>query len=258
MHNIVSHFEKGQELPRRDVLPIFDNYPSIFVRINPAFYLIHMTDKRRLFIMLLQIRICHHWPQEAWKCLSEAFVSFIFNNSLIIFEYIYVSIFFYLSMPPSICPSVYRQLLNTICGVVSGYNGKICTRSIKCPAHNDTQRRDVSATRLKKICGCGPCCRCDRPQDLYAVSKSMGRNQCPEKKLVILKLFLMENAKVYVKSHLAFLKKIIWCKVSIINLYPQSIRLTGQFFYHTRLSVIMTLWLSPQLTPSGCYVMGIL
>ena len=52
-------------------------------------------------------------------------------------------------MPPSICPSVYRQLLNTICGVVSGYNGKICTRSIKCPAHNDTQRRDVSTTRLK-------------------------------------------------------------------------------------------------------------
>ena len=56
---------------------------------------------------------------------------------------------FYVSMPPSICPSFYRQLLNTICGVVSGYNGKICTRSIKCPAHNDTQRRDVSTTRLK-------------------------------------------------------------------------------------------------------------
>jgi len=38
-----------------------------------------------------------------------------------------------------------RQLLNSICGA-SGYNNKICTRSIKCPTHNDMQRREV---RLK-------------------------------------------------------------------------------------------------------------
>jgi len=43
-----------------------------------------------------------------------------------------------------------RQLLNSICGVVSGYNGKICTRSIKCPAHNDNQRREI---RLKWLGG---------------------------------------------------------------------------------------------------------
>jgi len=42
-----------------------------------------------------------------------------------------------------------RQLLTTACGV-SGYNGKICTRSIKCPAHNDHQRREV---RLKWLGG---------------------------------------------------------------------------------------------------------
>ena len=40
--------------------------------------------------------------------------------------------------------------MNSICGVVSGYNGKICTRSIKCPAHNDNQRREI---RLKWLGG---------------------------------------------------------------------------------------------------------
>jgi len=38
-----------------------------------------------------------------------------------------------------------RQLLNSVCGV-PGYHGKICERSIKCPAHTDSQRREV---RLK-------------------------------------------------------------------------------------------------------------
>jgi len=44
-----------------------------------------------------------------------------------------------------------RHLLNNICGV-PGYNGKICTRSIKCPAHNDSSRREV---RLKWLGGGG-------------------------------------------------------------------------------------------------------
>jgi len=38
-----------------------------------------------------------------------------------------------------------RQLLNQVCGV-PGYHGKICMRSIKCPTHTDSQRREV---RLK-------------------------------------------------------------------------------------------------------------
>jgi len=35
-----------------------------------------------------------------------------------------------------------RSLLTSICGV-SGNSSKICTRSIRCPAHNDIQRREV-------------------------------------------------------------------------------------------------------------------
>lgn len=38
-----------------------------------------------------------------------------------------------------------RHLLNNICGV-AGNNGRICTRSSRCPAHSDPQRREV---RLK-------------------------------------------------------------------------------------------------------------
>ena len=41
-----------------------------------------------------------------------------------------------------------RQLLTTICGV-SGSN-KLCTRSLRCPAHTDFQRREV---RLKWLGG---------------------------------------------------------------------------------------------------------
>ncbi|XP_023342333.1 ataxin-7-like protein 3 [Eurytemora carolleeae] len=42
-------------------------------------------------------------------------------------------------------PEERRQLLVSICGA-SGYNGKVCTRSTKCPAHTDQQRREI---RLK-------------------------------------------------------------------------------------------------------------
>jgi len=41
-----------------------------------------------------------------------------------------------------------RQLLTTICGVVG--SNKLCTRSIRCPAHTDVQRREV---RLKWLRG---------------------------------------------------------------------------------------------------------
>jgi len=42
-----------------------------------------------------------------------------------------------------------RQLLTTICGVSAG-SSKLCTRSIRCPAHTDFQRREV---RLKWLGG---------------------------------------------------------------------------------------------------------
>jgi len=41
-----------------------------------------------------------------------------------------------------------RQLLTTICGVLG--NTKVCTRSLRCPAHTDVQRREV---RLKWLGG---------------------------------------------------------------------------------------------------------
>ena len=41
-----------------------------------------------------------------------------------------------------------RQLLTTICGVPG--NSKLCTRSTRCPAHTDVQRREV---RLKWLGG---------------------------------------------------------------------------------------------------------
>jgi len=42
-----------------------------------------------------------------------------------------------------------RHLLTNICGV-NGNGGKICTRSIRCPAHTDAQRREV---RLRWLSG---------------------------------------------------------------------------------------------------------
>ena len=39
-----------------------------------------------------------------------------------------------------------NHLLNTVCGVISSNSRKICSRTIKCPFHTESQRRDI---RLK-------------------------------------------------------------------------------------------------------------
>jgi len=46
----------------------------------------------------------------------------------------------------SMTPEERNHLLNTVCGVISSNSRKICSRTIKCPFHTESQRRDI---RLK-------------------------------------------------------------------------------------------------------------
>lgn len=36
-----------------------------------------------------------------------------------------------------------RTLLNTMCGVKSTSTGKLCTKTLNCPQHNDEQREQI-------------------------------------------------------------------------------------------------------------------
>ena len=44
-----------------------------------------------------------------------------------------------------------RNLLLTMCGVVSEHTGRMCTRSLRCPQHTDVQRKSVRDTVFAQV-----------------------------------------------------------------------------------------------------------